>query len=81
MKTIGLLIVAAASLFALLLVSTVLGCAAGWAVGLIFSDAIFTFLTAVGMDVEHLEMYQVGASLGFIGGFFRSTFTGSRSNG
>lgn len=80
MKTLGLLIVAAASLFALLIISTVFGAAAGWAVGLIFSDAIFTFLSAAGMDVEHLEMWMVGASLGFIGSFFRSTHQ-VKSNG
>lgn len=81
MKTLFLLIAAAAALFAICLISTVLGAAVGWAVGLLFGDTILTFLSRVGVDTANLRMWQVGASLGFIGSFFKSTFNASKSNG
>lgn len=73
MKTIGYLVVAAAALFLVCLLSTIFGAAVGWVVGLFFADTILDFLNRFGMNVENLPMWQVGAALGFIGSFFRST--------
>lgn len=81
MKILGYLIIAAAALFGVCLLSTIFGAAVGWCVGLFFSGTILDFLNRIGVNVDGLEMWRVGASLGFIGSFFRSTFTGSRNNG
>ncbi len=53
------------------LVTTLGGLVIGWVVGWFFSETILSFLGQLG--INHLEMWQIGASLGFIGGFFRST--------
>lgn len=73
MKSIGYLAVSAAALFLLCLFSTIYGAAVGWVVGLFFADTILDFLSRIGMNIENLALWQVGAALGFIGSFFRST--------
>lgn len=65
-----LAIIAAALLFPL--VSTLTGAFTGWVVGMFFHDTIMTFLIAVGVDVNQLSTWEVGAALGFIGGFFKT---------
>lgn len=60
---------------ALPLVGTLFGAFTGWVVGLFFADTVFTFLIAIGMDVSNLTMWQIGAALGFLGSFFRTTVT------
>lgn len=74
-KIIGGVAAIVASFFILCLVSSIFGAAAGWVVGLFFSDAILGFMNRLGIDVVGLRMWEVGASLGFIGGFFKSSLT------
>lgn len=62
-------------LFIMPLIGVLFGAFAGWVVGLFFHDTIMTFLLSVGVDVSNLTMWQIGASLGFIGAFFKSTLT------
>ncbi|MBB3411244.1 hypothetical protein FHT87_005197 [Rhizobium sp. BK316] len=61
----------------LTLVSPILGVAfgalAGWLVGLVFSTEILGFLHRIGVDTEGLTMWQLGAALGFIGGYLKTT--------
>lgn len=52
------------------LFSTLLGVIGGWFVGLFFSDTILGFLQQIG--IKGLAMWQVGAVLGFVSGFFRT---------
>lgn len=61
-----------AVLLALPLISTLFGGFTGWVVGLLFEAQIIDFLGRF-IDTEDLTMWQIGASLGFIGGFFRTT--------
>lgn len=72
MKLIAALALLAGAFLLMCLGNTVIGAAIGWAVGLIFSETIFGFLSRAGFDVSGLAMWEVGAALGFIGYFFRT---------
>ena len=50
---------------------TVIGALTGWVVGIFFAKPILAILSAVG--IEGFKMWQIGAFLGFVGSFFRST--------
>ena len=49
-------------------ISTLFGAIIGWVVGLFFGKAILGILACVG--IKGFSMWQIGAALGFIGGFF-----------
>lgn len=49
------------------------GAFSGWVVGWFFTETITSFLAAFG--IKSLAMWQIGMSLGFIGGFFKSVNT------
>jgi hypothetical protein len=55
--------------FFLVLFVTLVGAFAGWVVGLFFSETILGFLAAFG--ITGFKMWQIGASLAFIGSFFK----------
>ena len=68
---IGSIIVGAISLgvfLFLVLLGTLTGAFTGWIVGWFFSEAILGFLATLG--IKGMTMWQVGAALGFVGGFF-----------
>lgn len=46
------------------------GAVAGWLVGLLFSKTILGILAAIG--ISGFSMWQFGAFLGFVGGFFKT---------
>lgn len=48
--------------------STLFGAVLGWFVGLFFGKAILGVLACIG--IKGFSMWQIGATLGFIGGFF-----------
>ena len=53
---------------------TLMGALSGWIVGWFFSDTILTFFSVLaGTNIAGLQMWEVGAALGFIGGFFKTT--------
>ncbi|HET8726679.1 MAG TPA: hypothetical protein VFO41_04120 [Alphaproteobacteria bacterium] len=54
------------------LLGAVGGAFAGWMVSLFFDETIRTVLTHFGLNMEGIAIWQLGATLGFIGGFFRS---------
>lgn len=64
----GVLLAAIVTFFAPLLM-VVLGAFSGWVVGMFFPETILGFLEQIG--ITGLEVWEVGASLGFLGGFFR----------
>lgn len=74
METIGKLAggVAAVTglIFLLTIIRTLTGAVIGFIVGLFFSGAILGFFDQLGMN---LTMWQLGATLGFISGFFHQT--------
>lgn len=51
--------------------STLIGAFVGWIVGCFFGEIILNFFADIG--IEGFTMWQLGASLGFIGSFFRTS--------
>lgn len=49
-------------------IGTFFGAVIGWVVGLFFGKAILGVLACIG--IKGFSMWQIGAALGFIGGFF-----------
>lgn len=71
---IGKLVTAAmtAAMFVFfILFGTLMGTLGGWVVGWFFADTILTFFSYIFGTSAGLEMWELGASLGFIGGFLR----------
>jgi hypothetical protein len=62
-----------AAVFLLVILGTLFGGIAGWIVGLFFADTIMSTLDAFGVETFELSMWQLGATLGFISGFFKSS--------
>ena len=62
-----------AVIIVLVILGTLFGGIAGWIVGLFFTDTIMTTLARFGIDVSGMSMWQLGATLGFISGFFKSS--------
>lgn len=59
-----------AMLFIIRLIGPVLGAISGLIVGLVFGSSIFAVLEAFGVDTSGIAMWQLGATLSFIGSFF-----------
>lgn len=59
--------------FLMPVLGTLIGAFIGWVVGLFFGETILAFLAAVGVKTVGLTMWQVGASMGFLGSFLRTT--------
>lgn len=57
----------------MVILGTFFGGVAGWIVGLFFTDTIMSTLDAFGVETFELSMWQLGATLGFISGFFKSS--------
>lgn len=50
-----------------------------WAAGLVFEDTIRTGLKAIGLNLDHMTMFQIGVTFGFIGSFLRPIVPSSSS--
>jgi hypothetical protein len=71
MELLGLLFLTLLILFAVPVLAAVVGAFSGWVVGLFFSAAILHTLNTLGLGTQGIEMWELGATLGFIGGFFK----------
>ena len=69
MKLLAASIIGFLVVFLLAVVGTLFGAITGWLVGLVFEDSILGTLSA--LHIYGLTMWQLGAFLGFVGGFFR----------
>lgn len=58
--------------FFAVVLGTLMGAVAGWIVGLFFSNTILGTLSRFGVDVAGLAMWQLGATLAFVGSFFKA---------
>lgn len=56
----------------MVILGTFFGGVAGWIVGLFFTDTIMQTLNRIGIDTMGMTMWQLGATLGFVSGFFKS---------
>lgn len=70
MKALLVVLLAIGAVFAACLLGALMGALAGWVVGLIFDDTMALLGKALG--IPDAAPYQIGALLGFAGGFFRS---------
>lgn len=57
----------------MVILGTFFGGVAGWIVGMFFTDTIMQTLNRFGVDTVGMTMWQLGATLGFVSGFFKST--------
>ena len=74
-KVFGVAFLGIGVLFLLIILSTLMGGICGWTVGLIFTDTIAALKQFMGVDVTNFEL---GAMLGFVGGFLKSTPVNSK---
>ncbi len=52
----------------------------GWVVGLFFSDVVLGGLHKLGVNTGDLQLWQIGAVLGFVGGFIRPSTIERKTN-
>lgn len=50
-----------------------LGALGGWIVGLVFEETVIGTLARFGVDTNGLSMWQLGACLGFVGGYLKTS--------
>jgi uncharacterized membrane protein len=62
-------------LFIAPLMGVVFGGFAGFIVGLFFNNPVLDIITAVVPALSGFSLTQIGATLGFVGGFFQSVVT------
>lgn len=55
------------------------GALTGWIVGWFFEDTLRSVLAGMGAETSGFAMWQLGAFLGFVGGFFRIHKSSSQS--
>lgn len=67
---VGVIGLVVAALLLAPIIGTAVGALVGGLVGLVFSDPILGMLSSVG--IENVSMWQFGAFLGFVRGFFTS---------
>lgn len=68
-------LVAAAMLVLLIVFGTLMGALSGWIVGWFFADTILPFFSYIFTAAHPFQMWEIGAALGFIGGFFKGGIT------
>lgn len=54
------------------------GAFSGWAVGLVFEETVLQTLARFGVETTELTMWQLGAALGFVGGFLKTTVSSTK---
>lgn len=74
-KAIVAVVAVAALVFFSPLIGVIFGAFSGFIVGLFFEQTIVGFMTRVGFDMASFAVWQLGAALGFVGAFFRSSQT------
>ena len=62
------------------MLGTLFGAFAGWVVSWIFPEVIIRTLARFGVNTSGLQMWELGATLGFIGAFFKATLNSSKSS-
>lgn len=60
-------------IFMFVIFGTLLGGVAGWIVGLFFADTILGIASQLG--IKNVTMFQLGAFMGFFGGFLKMKVT------
>lgn len=68
-SAVGIIAGSFALIFFAPVLGVLLGAFSGWVVGLFFGNTILGVAASLGL--QGFSMWQLGASLGFVGGFFR----------
>lgn len=76
-ETIAALTIGTIALVIMIILGPLVGALSGLIVGIFFSAPILSVLSAMG--VEGITMWQLGAFLGFVGGFFKAVVADGRS--
>lgn len=79
MQVLFLSLAGVALLFAAVLFSTLMGAFAGWVVGGTFPETFRILVVDLLKLQPSVEPWQVGAILGFVGAFFRTTVTNKQN--
>lgn len=74
-KAIVAVVAVATLVFLSPLIGVLFGAFSGFIVGLFFEQTIVGFMTRIGFDMAGFAVWQMGAALGFVGAFFRSSQT------
>ena len=69
-EALGRLFAALLVIFIGIILGTFIGALTGWIVGWFFGDTILSIFAYIG--IKGFSMWQIGAFLGFVSGFFRS---------
>lgn len=69
-EIVGLVLTITTGLVVIVILGPLIGALSGLIVGIFFSTPILNTLSAFG--VEGVSMWQLGATLGFVGGFFKT---------
>jgi hypothetical protein len=72
-KIVSVFVMVLALMFVAPLAGCFLGGLSGWIAGLVFHDEIIGFLGKIGADTNGLTTWQVGAAMGFLGGFLKTS--------
>lgn len=80
MKVLVGLPLVAAVIFFLPCMGVLFGAFSGWVVGLFFEETVMGFLGRVGFNTAGFEMWQVGAVMGFLGAFLKTSVTSNNKN-
>jgi hypothetical protein len=76
-ETIAALTIGTTALVIMIILGPLVGALSGLIVGIFFSTPILNVLSAMG--IEGVSMWQLGAFLGFVGGFFKAVVADGRS--
>jgi len=55
------------------IIGVFLGAFSGWMVGLVFEQTIIGTLSQLGFNLDGISMWELGATLGFVGGYLKTT--------
>lgn len=74
-KVFGGIVLTIGGVFFLIIFGTLFGGVAGWVIGMVFDQTIDAL--KVWASLEDVTDFQLGAMLGFVGGFFRASVSKS----
>jgi hypothetical protein len=78
-KVGGIVFLGLGLLFVAPIIAVFFGALSGWIIGLVFTGEVMKVLSRFGVDTVGLSMWELGAGLGFVGSFFKSSFTAKKS--
>jgi hypothetical protein len=68
-------------LFLIFVLGPIFGALSGLVVGWLFESSIRQVFAAFGVDLTGIAIWQLGAVLAFVGGFFRTAYTSTENKG